>query len=263
MKKKNLDAPKNFKIDKKSKTIQLSGFNNLTKSLGFNIYDISYTPSTESQKEYIEYIDDLYGAEKLNGLLHEVIKIIDAHPISYSMQDYTPAGASATILISEELVGSSDVVHLDKSHVAAHTYPETNPLTGISTFRVDIEVSTCGKVSPLRALDFMMSNFEADIVNIDYRVRGFTRDVSGKKHYIDHEIYDVSDFISPKITNNYNCLSRNLHEENLYHLKMMLNSPEITPYLFSKEMRMKKEEREKVMSLIQKEMQEIFMRSDL
>ena len=36
--------------------LKLHGFNNLTKSLSFNIYDVCYTPSDQKQA-YIDYID--------------------------------------------------------------------------------------------------------------------------------------------------------------------------------------------------------------
>ena len=38
--------------------LKLHGFNNLTKSLSFNIYDICYAKTPQHRKEYIEYIDD-------------------------------------------------------------------------------------------------------------------------------------------------------------------------------------------------------------
>ena len=38
--------------------IQLHGFNNLTKSLSFNMYDICYTKTKEEREAYIEYIDE-------------------------------------------------------------------------------------------------------------------------------------------------------------------------------------------------------------
>ena len=40
--------------------LKLYGFNNLTKSLSFNIYDVCYARSEREQKEYIEYIDEQY-----------------------------------------------------------------------------------------------------------------------------------------------------------------------------------------------------------
>ena len=38
--------------------IKLQGFNNLTKSLSFCIYDICYAETPEQQAEYIQYIDE-------------------------------------------------------------------------------------------------------------------------------------------------------------------------------------------------------------
>ena len=40
--------------------IKLYGFNNLTKSLCFNIFDVCYTMSEQDQKEYVAYIDERY-----------------------------------------------------------------------------------------------------------------------------------------------------------------------------------------------------------
>ena len=42
-----------------SEKLKLYGFNNLTKSLSFNIFDICYAETQKDQKEYIEYIDDI------------------------------------------------------------------------------------------------------------------------------------------------------------------------------------------------------------
>ncbi|PRP53369.1 S-adenosylmethionine decarboxylase, partial [Bacillus halotolerans] len=36
--------------------LKLHGFNNLTKSLSFNIYDICYAKTPEEQQQYLEYI---------------------------------------------------------------------------------------------------------------------------------------------------------------------------------------------------------------
>lgn len=45
--------------------------------------------------------------------------------------------------------------HLDKSHVTVHTFPESHPDNEVTTFRVDIDVSTCGEISPLNTLDYL------------------------------------------------------------------------------------------------------------
>lgn len=64
---------------KKIKKIKLYGFNNLTKTLSFNMYDICYAKTPQHRREYIEYIDEEYNAERLTGILTEVAKIIGAN----------------------------------------------------------------------------------------------------------------------------------------------------------------------------------------
>lgn len=148
------------------KKIALYGFNNLTKTLSFNIYDICYAVSEQERRDYLAYIDDQYNSTRLTKILCEVTEMIGAHVLNIAKQDYDPQGASVTILISEEPVEeqfldascnvaagkpTSVVGHLDTSHVTVHTYPEYHPDHRISTFRVDIDVSTCGRISPLKA----------------------------------------------------------------------------------------------------------------
>ena len=49
--------------------LKLHGFNNLTKSLSFNIYDICYAETQEDQQAYVEYIDEQYDAQRLTQIL--------------------------------------------------------------------------------------------------------------------------------------------------------------------------------------------------
>ncbi|MDF1782064.1 MAG: adenosylmethionine decarboxylase [Alcanivoracaceae bacterium] len=226
--------------------IRLHGFNNLTKSLSFNIFDISYAKTEQHRKEYIEYIDELYNAERLTEILTNVTKIIGANILNVARQDYDPQGASVTMLIAEHENPPSDdgweeapgplpdtiVAHLDKSHVTVHTYPESHPDNGISTFRVDVDVSTCGVISPLRALNYLIHSFDSDIVTVDYRVRGMTRDVDGTKHYIDHDINSIQNFLTEDTQNAYQMIDVNVYQENVFHTKMLLKDFNIDNYLF-------------------------------
>ena len=163
------------------KKLKLYGFNNLTKSLSFNMYDICYAKLPQHRKEYIDYIDEEYNAERLTAILSEVANIIGANILNIAQQDYDPQGASVTMLISEEKVecgqtpDGSDicsseapgplpeavVAHLDKSHITVHTYPENHPDQGISTFRADIDVSTCGKIYMTKMIlkEFDLDNY--------------------------------------------------------------------------------------------------------
>jgi len=223
--------------------LQLHGFNNLTKTLSFNIYDICYAKTKQHVQEYTEHIDEIYNAQRLTGILTDVTEIIEAKVLNIAYQDYEPQGASVTMLIAEhhaegpetvesDIQTEAVVAHIDKSHITVHTYPESHPDNGISTFRADIDVSTCGVISPLKALNYLINSFDSDIVTIDYRVRGFTRDVDGKKYFIDHQINSIQDYIDKKICTDYKMVDVNVHQENIFHTKMLLNEFSLDNYLF-------------------------------
>jgi S-adenosylmethionine decarboxylase len=153
----------------------------------------------------------------------------------------------------------SVVAHLDKSHITVHTYPESHPDNGIATFRADIDVSTCGKISPLRALNYLIHSFESDIVIIDYRVRGFTRDVKGTKHYIDHKINSIQNFVDKNTLTRYQSMDVNVYQENLFHTKMMLKDSKLDNYLFGvKEAELSPQDNKIVRQRLTHEMAEIF-----
>jgi S-adenosylmethionine decarboxylase len=259
--------------EKGKNRLRLHGFNNLTKTLSFNIYDICYAKTAEQREAYIEYIDEAYNAERLTHILTEVTKIIGANILNVAYQDYDPEGASVTIMVSEEPVVSeglsnsespgplpeSVVGHLDKSHITVHTYPESHPVNGISTFRADIDVSTCGRISPLKALNYLIHSFESDIVTMDYRVRGFTRDVKGKKHFIDHEINSIQNYVAPDTKELYQMMDVNVPQENIFHTKAILNDFELDNYLFGiSEEDLTQEESDEIRSYLKREMMEIF-----
>lgn len=242
--------------------LKLYGFNNLTKTLSFNIYDICYTKDDSERKSYIEYIDREYNSERLTGIMTEVAEIIDAKILNIAKQDYEPQGASVTVMIAEEeiLPLKKDLVgHLNKSHLTVHTYPEAHPDNDISTFRVDIDVSTCGEISPLKALNTLIERFDSDIIIIDYRIRGFTRDLDGEKHYLDHVINSIQDFISPEILEKYTTMDVNLAHTNIFHTKMMLKKFVLDNYLFNIDAdSLSESEKECIKQQINQEMVEIF-----
>lgn len=260
-------------VKRLNKKLKLHGFNNLTKTLSFNIYDICYTQTDAQQRQYIEYIDEEYNAERLTNILTDVANIIGANILNIAHQDYEPQGASVTMLISEEPVVSQElsntegpgplpdavVAHLDKSHITVHTYPESHPDNGISTFRADIDVSTCGRISPLKALNYLIHSFESDIVTMDYRVRGFTRDVRGKKHFIDHKINSIENYLSRDTKERYQLIDVNVYQENIFHTKMMLKDFDLDNYLFGIDAAdLARSEAQRIRKRLQREMLEIF-----
>ncbi|MDR0314372.1 MAG: adenosylmethionine decarboxylase [Oscillospiraceae bacterium] len=217
--------------------MKLYGFNNITKSLSFNIYDVCYAKTQKEQKDYIDYIDEQYNSERLTNIMFKLTDIIGANVLNVSKQDYDPQGASVTFLISENSMrlagtGETVVAHLDKSHITVHTYPEYHPDNFIATFRVDIDVETCGEITPLNTLDFLIGSFDSDIITMDYRVRGFTRDLEGKKLFSDHDITSIQDYIDSEVLEKYDAVDINMYQANIYHTKMMIKEIDLQNYLF-------------------------------
>lgn len=215
--------------------LKLYGFNNLTKSLSFNIYDVCYAKTPREQKDYIAYIDEQYNSKRLTHILTTLTDMIGATVLNISKQDYEPQGASVTLLIAEGPMlkpGETQVAHLDKSHVTVHTYPEYHPETCLATFRVDIDVATCGEITPLSTLDYLIGSFDSDIITMDYRVRGFTREVNGKKLFMDHKVRSIQDYIDKETLRRYDAVDINIYDANLFHTKMMLKEVDLQNYLF-------------------------------
>ena len=241
--------------------LKLYGFNNLTKTLSFNIYDVCYAKSEREQKDYIAYIDEQYNSERLTKILCNVTEMVGAHVLNISKQDYDPQGASVNLLITEralpeklidkscnlgkyseesieeineELAKSRDCIlgHLDKSHVTVHTYPEYHPDNAIATFRVDIDVATCGEFSPLNVLDYLIDSFDSDIITIDYRVRGFTRSIDGHKLFMDHHMTSIQDYIAKETLKKYDAIDINVYQANIFHTQMLIKELDLQNYLF-------------------------------
>ena len=266
-----------------SEKFTLYGFNNLTKSLSFNIYDVCYAKSQREQKDYIAYIDQQYNSERLTKLLVDVTEMIGASVLNISSQDYEPQGSSVTILIADESkvpmgdttiamgdvaiapgdaampMGDTVLAHLDKSHITVHTYPEYHPDTYLATFRVDIDVATCGEITPLSTLDYLIGSFDSDIITMDYRVRGFTRDINGQKLFMDHRMTSIQDYIDTETLRRYDAVDINVYEANLFHTKMLIKEIDLQNYLFNSDVyELAPKLRLEIMGNLRREMIEIF-----
>ncbi len=264
-----------------SSRLALYGFNNLTKTLSFNIYDVCYAKSEREQKDYIAYIDEQYNSERLTKILCDVTEKIGATVLNISKQDYDPQGASVNVLFAEGYIDPDHVdescnkgagyfnrsgiqpntvhAHLDKSHITVHTFPEYHPDKAISTFRVDIDVATCGEISPLNTLDYLIGSFDSDIITIDYRVRGFARDVSGKKCFMDHKMTSIQDFIDPQTLTKYDAIDVNVYQSNIFHTKMLIKEIELQNYLFNSDVyEIHPQQRLEITNNLRREMIEIF-----
>ena len=238
------------------------------------MYDICYTKSVSDRNAYIAYIDEQYNAERLTTILRHVTQIIGANILNIAKQDYDPQGASVTILVCEEPMLNTNsanpheepgpipdavVAHIDKSHITVHTYPEYHPDGGVCTFRADIDVSTCGQISPLKALNYLIQSFDADIMTIDYRVRGFTRDITGRKLFTDHSMNSIQNYIPKEIKDRYQLIDVNVYQENIFHTKCMLKEFDLDNYLFGfTKAQIHAGEAQQIAKKLRKEMDEIF-----
>ena len=153
----------------------------------------------------------------------------------------------------------TQVAHLDKSHVTVHTYPEYHPETSLATFRVDIDVATCGEITPLSTLDYLIGSFDSDIITMDYRVRGFTRSIDGKKVFNDGNVTSIQEFISPATLKKYDAVDINVYAANLFHTKMLLKEIDLQNYLFNRDAyEIAPSKRLEIIDNLRREMIEIF-----
>ena len=152
--------------------LKLHGFNNLTKSLSFNIYDVCYARTGAATANTSSTSTRIYNAERLTEILdrrrghhrrHDAERGAPGlrsagrqrdHADRRSTARYRAAGTGA------EAKGRSRLRWWRTSTRA--TSPCTpirrrHPDNGISTFRADIDVSTCGKISPLKALNYLIA----------------------------------------------------------------------------------------------------------
>lgn len=242
--------------------LQLHGFNNLTKNFACSAYLLSYVHNPQEQACYNQHINKRFSGKQLTQLLTEISQIIGATVLNIAQQEYQPQGCSVTLLVADQNTytdNKSLVGHLDKSHLCIHTYPETHPVAGINTLRLDIEISTCGVISPLKAINFILEYCQADVLTLDYRIRGFTRQLDGKKLFIDHTLCSIQDFINNEQCQSYEMLDTNMSENNLYTTKLIKKKFDLNNYLFkAKTTEFNQELYNKISALLTQERKEIY-----
>jgi S-adenosylmethionine decarboxylase len=120
-------------------------------------------------------------------------------------------------------------------------------------------VSTCGQITPLKSLDYLIGSFDSDIITIDYRVRGFTRDEKGKKLFIDHDITSIQNYINADTLEKYDAVDINVYQANIFHTKMMIKEITLQNYLFNTDTyELAPKRRLEINDAIKREMIEIF-----
>lgn len=94
---------------------------------------------------------------------------------------------------------------------------------------------------------------------MDYRVRGFTRDVQGKKLFLDHTITSIQDFIDEATLDVYDATDINVYQANMFHTRMIIKELDLSNYLFNTNAYdLERDEREQILDNLRKEMIEIY-----
>jgi len=265
-------------------SIALYGFNNLTKNLSFSLYKLHYLQPNKQLITYNDYIKKNYNSAKLTLLLTDICHAVGGSLLNVASQDYQPHGASVTLMISEEakptVLPESLVAHLDKSHLCIHTYPdevfgfpaqkqtvEANVSGQIAVFRADIELSTCGVISPLNVINYVLSQFNADVVDIDYRIRGMTRNLQGKMQFIDQHITHISDHLSKKFLLSYDVENTNLIMKNLFHTRLCRKANQLSDNILTDQYRdthpLNNAEKQKINASLYCKMRQLFHNNEL
>jgi len=251
--------------------ISLHGFNNLTKSLSFSLYKLHYLGDGDDYAvaSYNAYIAQQFCADKLNVLLTDICHAIGGNVLNVAKQNYQPQGASVTLMISEgeqAQLPADLVAHLDKSHLCIHTYPDDfiqgTLSNNIAIFRADIELSTCGVISPLKIVNYVIDTFNADVVDIDYRIRGMTKNSQGKKLFIDESLNNISDHLSNKLLTAYTVENNNLASQNIFHTKLRKSKIKLKDYYLKYDpLNLTKRHSSEIRVQIEHELQQLFTKS--
>ena len=109
-------------------------------------------------------------------------------------------------------------------------------------------------------MNYLIESLESDIVMMDYRVRGFTRDIKGKKHYIDHKINSIQEYPRQEHpARSYEMFDVNVYQENIFHTKMHLKDFDLDNYLFeAKAKNLSFKDRKRIEALLKREIEELF-----
>ena len=95
-------------------------------------------------------------------------------------------------------------------------------------------------------------------MTIDYKIRGFTRDIYGHKLFIDHEISSIQNYIPDEAKELFDMIDVNVYKENIFHTKCKLKQFDLDNYLFGYTKDKLSEAGEEITERIKLEMDEIY-----
>lgn len=150
--------------------------NLVTHSLGVNFYLVAPPQSSIDILSWAEKIDQQYSEIELEAVLRNLSDALGAKTMSFSSVNYNPHGASANLLIAQHV---SALAHLDASHISTHTYFDVGDVQRWSSFRLELEISSCGDIHPADCLEELFKNMVPHFATIDTRSRGIQRNTEG------------------------------------------------------------------------------------
>jgi S-adenosylmethionine decarboxylase len=202
---------------------------NLTRSLGFNAYQVLAANSADGLQAAVGYLNEKYDTDFLIGLLEKAADLIGAKVLNVSSEKYDPLGTSVALLLadgghpehSKRLRTNTLLGHLDKSHLTVHTYPQLHLDTGLCSLRLDLDLATCGTISPLTTLPLLFSNITCDLVTIDFRIRGYQLSGAGQIDFGSNEVTSIADYLPEIVLQQFQKTETNMPEILVYHTRMM------------------------------------------
>ena len=136
---------------------------------------------------------------------------------------------------------------------------QSTTLDGLATFRVDIDVATCGEITPFRPLTILslpLILISSPLITGCGALLG-TSPV--KSLFLDHKITSIQDFISPEILIKYDAIDLNVYEANLFHTKLLIKELDLQNYLLTQmTYELPPKERMEIAASLRQEMIEIF-----
>jgi S-adenosylmethionine/arginine decarboxylase-like enzyme len=150
--------------------------NSVTRTLAVNACQLEYESTPGLIEANFEATNSHFCADRLERLLNDIVTLLQAEVLGQSSTHYEPEGASATVLIGQ---GDATLFHLDKSHLAVHTYFEASEQSSWGSFRCELELSTCGNLPVKELLERISQEFDFDVLLLDCKIRGFNRNEKG------------------------------------------------------------------------------------
>ena len=150
--------------------------NSVTRTLAVNACQLEYESTPGSIKKNFQATNSHFCADRLESLLNDIVALLQAEVLGQSSTHYEPEGASATVLIGQ---GDAALFHIDKSHLAVHTYFEASEQSSWGSFRCELELSTCGALPVKELLERISQEFDFEVLILDCKIRGFKRDDKG------------------------------------------------------------------------------------